>query len=976
MENSVFTRKSLGLFTRKASLALLVLLFGLPVAAQLNNPAAAADISFEQYAVDLSTGIPQIGVPVYSLPTRDREMNIDLLLNYHPSAVAAFNQEMGDCGHGWSLQKGGIIFRTLNGEPDEANWVADTIAANDLYEFRFLGYSGKFTVEKMSNNQLEVFMTENKGMPIEIEANYNPATYVINSFTLYDDRGHGYVFEVADTAVFRGPGYPDSEYKSAYHLSGIRDSNNIMLAQFYYNSYFRILPYHASGQKNTFHVMRKIESPGFGEIELTGLYVDQTLFNYTTQEQISIRYDSIVVKDVLENTYKTFSLNYEELNNRIHLVRLDETQGEVTHSHHFEYKTFLYEIESIVGVDRWGYYNLTDKWCNTSDISRLSSDFSTYGILQKIKLPAGGSIIYEFERNTYYYTANKALDSVLNPVTMESETDENFFYDLSPDKRANNLHNYTVVNYASKGYLSVSDVLSFTVNSTETFHFKFDAYPQEVIIPNLDPEGGDPITIYVYPVFTLKKEGVTVQEFSTPNNSHNFGYQNQLNNGLGKDLELTPGSYTLEMTMGDVTTGSARVNRVIPVSQPKKWWYGGGLRIQKIGYFTEETDRRYYQNHLSSPQPVKEVSYEYTFFNEPDKSSGYLKNIEYTPYEPDYSNYDLIRYKNITVRDSDGNGKTQYLYYSPIDNLPYSEYTVDQRVGRIMETKVYNHSGNLLHSTEYNYDMATPSRYLASNILIWNLPKTITEKEYLSGNVFQTATQYEYNTDLKIRKMFQYTSYTNDTLSTCFYYHKNNTVYSKNRNALERVENYRNSELLTSFVVNYSNTWPAIPEDNGGTNVSFLPLSKDNSKGDQLFYTEEKVNLYDHYGNIIEFENQTGVKTVNIWGYDKTLLVAKLEKASYSEVPQNLITAIQSASDTGNETALLTALENLRNDSALAGAMITTYTYKPLVGVTSETDYKGDTRTYEYDPFGRLIQVKDKEGNSLTENEYHYRTQN
>jgi YD repeat-containing protein len=69
-------------------------------------------------------------------------------------------------------------------------------------------------------------------------------------------------------------------------------------------------------------------------------------------------------------------------------------------------------------------------------------------------------------------------------------------------------------------------------------------------------------------------------------------------------------------------------------------------------------------------------------------------------------------------------------------------------------------------------------------------------------------------------------------------------------------------------------------------------------------------------------------------------------------------------------------LDALRNDPALQNAMVSTYIHKPLVGVTSVTDPKGDTQTYEYDGFNRLKVVRDKEGNKLSENEYHYRPQN
>jgi YD repeat-containing protein len=56
--------------------------------------------------------------------------------------------------------------------------------------------------------------------------------------------------------------------------------------------------------------------------------------------------------------------------------------------------------------------------------------------------------------------------------------------------------------------------------------------------------------------------------------------------------------------------------------------------------------------------------------------------------------------------------------------------------------------------------------------------------------------------------------------------------------------------------------------------------------------------------------------------------------------------------------------------------MITTYTYNPLIGISTVTDPKGDTQTYHYDEFNRLQFVKDSEDNILSENAYHYRTPN
>jgi YD repeat-containing protein len=53
------------------------------------------------------------------------------------------------------------------------------------------------------------------------------------------------------------------------------------------------------------------------------------------------------------------------------------------------------------------------------------------------------------------------------------------------------------------------------------------------------------------------------------------------------------------------------------------------------------------------------------------------------------------------------------------------------------------------------------------------------------------------------------------------------------------------------------------------------------------------------------------------------------------------------------------------------GAQITTYTYDPLVGVTSSTDEKGKITTYEYDSLKRLRVIKDQNGNFLKSYDYH-----
>ena len=56
-------------------------------------------------------------------------------------------------------------------------------------------------------------------------------------------------------------------------------------------------------------------------------------------------------------------------------------------------------------------------------------------------------------------------------------------------------------------------------------------------------------------------------------------------------------------------------------------------------------------------------------------------------------------------------------------------------------------------------------------------------------------------------------------------------------------------------------------------------------------------------------------------------------------------------------------------------AKMTSYTYSPLLGMTSSMDVNGYTSYYDYDTFGRLYRVRDFKGNVIKQYEYHYQGQ-
>ncbi len=144
----------------------------------------------------------------------------------------------------------------------------------------------------------------------------------------------------------------------------------------------------------------------------------------------------------------------------------------------------------------------------------------------------------------------------------------------------------------------------------------------------------------------------------------------------------------------------------------------------------------------------------------------------------------------------------------------------------------------------------------------------------------------------------------------------------------------------------------------------------DVAKGTDIPETRVKYTKYDSYGNILEVKKESGISISYVWGYNSMYPVAKIENADYA--------AIEALSNFGagftiTEGLTISQEQGLRS---LPNAQITTYTYKPLVGITSMTGPKGYTIYYGYDSFNRLEYVKDADGNILTKNEYNYANQN
>lgn len=128
---------------------------------------------------------------------------------------------------------------------------------------------------------------------------------------------------------------------------------------------------------------------------------------------------------------------------------------------------------------------------------------------------------------------------------------------------------------------------------------------------------------------------------------------------------------------------------------------------------------------------------------------------------------------------------------------------------------------------------------------------------------------------------------------------------------------------------------------------------------------------YDIYGNLTQQQKANDVNHIYLYGYNHTLPVADIIGVDLITVSRYVT---QSVIDNPTDDATLrAALNNLRIN--IPKAMVTTYTYMPLIGISSKTDPAGRTTYYEHDGLGRLNLVRDNERNILKRYCYSYANQ-
>lgn len=385
----------------------------------------------------------------------------------------------------------------------------------------------------------------------------------------------------------------------------------------------------------------------------------------------------------------------------------------------------------------------------------------------------------------------------------------------------------------------------------------------------------------------------------------------------------------------------------------------------------------------------------------------------------------FVGYSSVSVRDVDesGNnlGRSVYYYANRPDEKGLIKFLgiplmPHNNNGDLIKEEDYNKNGVLLRRKETEFEKQDLSSILTKGIYTGKIPKSY-ENEFDPG-AFYTGFYRIYSEwwypEKTIETIFDLNGENPVTSTTNFSYenplHKNLTktsttnskgqiIISQNKypqdlqsgkdetssttissmisanfiNPVIQSETSVNGNLVKETVNNFD-VKSYLDENNVSKNM-YLPKNIKNFKGGTTGGYDKKIDFinYGKYGNLTEYMQTDGTPIVYLWGYNEQYPVAEVKNSSLSAV-EGTLTLVELnniKNGTYDQAAMITVLNKIR--TSLPAAMVTTYTYIPLVGVSTITDPKGYTTTYSYDSFGRLEFIKDKDGNILSENQYHYK---
>lgn len=716
--------------------------------------------------VNIFTGVPQIGVPVYSYANSRNGLSFNISLDYFAGGIQVA-QSAGTVGLGWYLNAGGVITRTVRGAPDDMpasgymytaaiptdfrsngdKYFFDTLdTQQDVFQFNFNGRSGKFFIGK--NGQIAIV----PNAKITIIPTFGTGTLAqrIVAFRIITEDGTKYDFnnaesttittQGADSSLFRSA-YSGKSYFSSWYLGQVIAPLNTDTIKINYttinNNYAFAYP-QLTFVRNSDGVRTKTINP-LGTNASTELRISSVVFPEKTSVGFIYNLSNLITKiKISDSIFRSgFLLNYMTSweNDQIRpeltsVVPYTAKQKDYGYSFTYNQPLILSTINTLIenATDYWGFFNgHEDNPNNFPSVNGFTwtadrnpdSAMAIYGSLKTVTSPSGGTINYEYELNDHYPYTKTPYKLTVSPSVTSSNT------------------------IALNQVFNTRNQLTFILDST------------------VSRSGSAPITGTGNLIIYIKNTAGTVTYATDTLSVYDLFYQ-----GIKNFVFNVPnGSYQLSIPAitGTTITGSFPVNiywenKTYDPTQTAD--ASGGIRVKKITR----------SNGINDPSPVIE---QYKFVNTDGTSSGflgdlpsyyyyYLETVNYggsttTSYttvssQPvttmDYADGSPVGYSRVEVykgTTTHNIGKTVYEFTNMQDVnsgvftevFPYVPQELrDYGIGLLKKVSLYDSSGALVKKTVNNYTFDS-SFYKNSNFKSIKLGNSYT---YVNGDTSNAAT--------------------------------------------------------------------------------------------------------------------------------------------------------------------------------------------------------------------------------------------
>ncbi len=991
-----------------------------PVAPSIpTSPQAEAFQRYGDLAINHSTGTPDISIPLFEISHRGYKL--PLTLKYNPQPLRpGYNYDV--YGHGWGLSIGSCVSRTIEYMPDE--WRNFKIETDKLPSL-FKNYASNVMNFNLGHDIFTAVLPDGSSFEFVIKNQYGKIEYVvsdgrqvkincshtqsnINSFTITDEQGIKYSFTGADRPYRNNIGVtPYSNSYVSWQLTGIQLPNSSEPINFEYSRYIES-DYTRFMQEATVmlsHKLRNNPPKGFANAVFNAnpyFYRMQLLTRISYgSTRISLNYakqgngetynyvNSIEVEDngspVREIGFdrQVYSFSYTG-NSSDSIAKLTGVTISGTSGDPMKYScTYWSNGGNFAGTDHWGYLN---NHAGNNDVAlmntyvgflyndlipvnvaiaqqtkaandpcpytkiRLSAHSydnraplppSSHGVLKTLVYPTGGYTQFEFE-NHRCLTRTAANGDYIH--------DANALREIA----AGGCRIKKITNYTAAGTVAGIKTYAYGAGGTDHKHTGLGesvADPNILTYINFTTDAPFPLRYMFVGLSTTGQQGTFLNPFL--------------------DNFYMDGLWGWECAFS-VNNFRSLLNGRSAVVYPEVTEYHGDIYASGIAYPERTTGKSVYK------YDIRDILASDTSFFE--KAEYYGNNLSYTPKK--------FRYNILTE-------KTDYVYessgYRPIRTETYNWQQYYEYVFNYQYTNAH-HPDEAPNSATLN-EFFKPKRYYLGGKMLTS--RRVVQEDPSYG-VVQSET-FSYNPR---KQLISQTVSGSAGQSVCTTYSYPDTVVNKSpvikamveKNIISPVLEQRTQSNMYSSGSAYLDVSGDSLEYAAHTagNATFyfpkraymLDAKTSNTNSDYVLNTE--VLSFSANGNPREVVTADGMHTFYLWSYNDRYPIAEIRNATSAQVSAAVSAVFGTTVDALAQAASpdATQVEALRNNSNLSGAFVTTYTYKPLVGVTSMTEPNGRTTYYRYDGMGRLLDVfyyedtgSSMEQRILQQYEYQYHNQ-